>query len=59
MPSNKGQDSLRHSQNMTVAAMAMAMADMKVWEHRLMMSESSVDQMPIDWRLLERLHGKR
>jgi hypothetical protein len=55
VPSNKGQDSLRHSQNMTVAAMA----DMKVWAHRLMMSESSVDQMPRNWRLLERLHGKR
>jgi hypothetical protein len=29
---------------MTVAAMA----DMKAWAHRLMMSESSVDQMPRD-----------
>jgi hypothetical protein len=53
VPSNKGQESLRHSQNTTVAAMAMA--DMKVWAHRLMMNESSVDQMPRDWRLPENI----
>ena len=44
MPSNKGQDSLRHSQNMTVAAMAMA--DMKVWAHRLMTPHTPPLQRP-------------